>query len=53
MGQDKGGPPSPTHKADPPVGLEAPIDESLVVLVVAGVFLGVFFFLKSQNKQEG
>lgn len=49
IGQDKGGPPPPNKTIDPPVGLVVPIDESLIYLVIAGLFLGVFFYLKSKE----
>lgn len=49
LGQDKGGPPPPNKTIDPPVGLVVPIDESLVYLLIAGLFLGVFFYFKSKE----
>lgn len=51
FGRDKGGPPPPSRTIDPPVGLVVPIDDSLVYLMIAGLFLGVFYYLKLKSKE--
>lgn len=52
VAQDKGGPPPPNKTIDPPFGLVVPIDESLIYLLVAGLFLGIYFYLKSTEAQS-
>lgn len=52
IGQDRGGPPPPNRTIDPPVGLVVPIDESLVYLLLAGVILGIYYYLHSKKSQS-
>ncbi|WP_144669200.1 hypothetical protein [Dokdonia sp. Hel_I_53] len=54
----KGPPPPVTRAAPPPPGLAVPINENILILLVLGVFLGIYFYvikykkvIKSSNSQ--